>query len=824
MGRVKEIVDRNNRTRTFAYDINDNLTAETWGDGTKLTYTYDKVGNLKSNSDQSSNTTDSYDYDAIYQLTGAATSNSNVRFEDTYDEFGDLTQRQDKQGTSTLATLDYAYNNNHQLRFLTQSGAGLSTQNVEFTYDKLSQLRRVDRAIATNPGHLITDRSYDGAGRLLDINNKFNSTVISNYNYGYDDGNRLSGKGGTDGSSTVAYGNDNQISSVDNATRPDESYSFNALGIRAGWVTDTVDKRRVLNDGTYKYQYDDEGNLTQKKEISTGKVTAYVWDYRNRLSRVNLSDGSIVEYGYDAEDRRVSKKINGVTKEKYVYDGSDIALVVDAGGTIVERYLYGDGTDNVLSVVKTGTTVWSLADRQGSITDLVDATGAVLNHFVYDSFGNRTASTAADFRFGYTGRELDTETGLYYYRARYYDSGLGRFISEDPVGFSAGDTNLYRYVNNSPTNWTDPTGTTISGWLDDALNGVDSFVAGFANVVSFGLTNKIREVLPKGAGKIAKLNQEGLLYNLGTGAGLIASLALNPAGAGASIAKGFAAGYQTVGIAYGALESTGNILSGRGSAWDALNLLPVALHVGGAFRHGGVGAAASENVSVSVAESQQARASSSIRANIDNLKGGGESYPSGFRKFSQDANEISLVSAVEDDLKYYQSQVKLRGKNQTITSNQFGPASAGIVDTKTGEIRIRRNSLPDIEGNPIVPEDLHPKVDDMLKSMPDAIRDGYTISGERLSYGAGSHAEVTALSDALKARSNASFEDFTLYIVRGIKNTKPKNQGLPMVRCIHCLHITNGVKVIPENLQRPLSENTLLAFGKAEIQNIINKI
>ncbi|PSB53859.1 RHS repeat-associated core domain-containing protein [Chamaesiphon polymorphus] len=461
LGRVLSIKDRNARTRTFAYDINDNLTTETWGGTTQLTYTYDKVSNLKSSYDASSNTTNTYSYDAIYQLISAATSNSSVRFEYDYDEFGDLTQRRDKQGTSTIAKLDYTYNNNHQLTQLIQSGVGLATQTIEMSYDRLSQLRKIDRSVVTNLGHLVTDYQYDGAGRLFDITNKFNSTVISNYNYGYDDGNRLSGKNGTDGISTVAYGNDNQISAVDNASRPDESYSFNALGIRAGWVTDTVDKRRVLSDGIYQYQYDDEGNLTRKEEISTGKVTTYVWDYRNRLSRVNLSDGSSLEYGYDASDRRISKKINGVTKEKYVYDGEDIALVVDATGTIVERYLYGNRTDNVLSRVSAGTTVWSLGDRQGSVVDLVDEGGNVLNHFVYDSFGNGTATTGVDFRFGYTGRELDAETGLYYYRARYYDSGLGRFISEDPIGFSAGDTNLYRYVNNSPTNYTDPTGTIL---------------------------------------------------------------------------------------------------------------------------------------------------------------------------------------------------------------------------------------------------------------------------------------------------------------------------------------------------------------------------
>ena len=87
-----------------------------------------------------------------------------------------------------------------------------------------------------------------------------------------------------------------------------------------------------MNDGKYQYVYDDEGNLTQKTEMATSKVTTYEWDYRNRLTKVT-SGAQTVEYGYDAEDRRVGKKINGVVTEKYVYDGSDIALVVDAAGT-----------------------------------------------------------------------------------------------------------------------------------------------------------------------------------------------------------------------------------------------------------------------------------------------------------------------------------------------------------------------------------------------------------------------------------------------------------------------------------------------------------
>jgi RHS repeat-associated protein len=97
---------------------------------------------------------------------------------------------------------------------------------------------------------------------------------------------------------------------------------------------------------------------------------------------------------------------------------------------------------------------------------VINSQGQLLNHIRYDSFGNITSQTNAnvDFRFGYTGREFDEETGLYYYRARYYDAAIGRFISEDPMGFGAGDSNLYRYVGNSATNFTDPSGNFAIPW------------------------------------------------------------------------------------------------------------------------------------------------------------------------------------------------------------------------------------------------------------------------------------------------------------------------------------------------------------------------
>ena len=109
----------------------------------------------------------------------------------------------------------------------------------------------------------------------------------------------------------------------------------------------------------------------------------------------------------------------------------------------------------------TGQPQWLLADHLGTVHDVIDNNGTVLNHITFDSYGNVLNQTDDTFstRYLFTGREFDTETGLYYYsskvlhyyyRARYYNSEIGQFISEDPISFGGGDSNLYRYVQNRP--------------------------------------------------------------------------------------------------------------------------------------------------------------------------------------------------------------------------------------------------------------------------------------------------------------------------------------------------------------------------------------
>jgi RHS repeat-associated protein len=177
------------------------------------------------------------------------------------------------------------------------------------------------------------------------------------------------------------------------------------------------------------------------------------------------------DYRYDVFDRRIGKTVDldGVgtqvaMTERYVYDGDHIALVFDGAGNQLQRFLYGTQVDQVLVQENgNGSLYWALSDHQGTVRDVVDSQGNVLNHIVYNSFGNVTSETngGIDFRFGYTGRELDAETGLYYYRARYYDATTGQFIGQDPLSFGGGDANLYRYVFNGSINFTDPSGSLV---------------------------------------------------------------------------------------------------------------------------------------------------------------------------------------------------------------------------------------------------------------------------------------------------------------------------------------------------------------------------
>ena len=123
------------------------------------------------------------------------------------------------------------------------------------------------------------------------------------------------------------------------------------------------------------------------------------------------------------------------------------------------RYRHGQSLDEPLIQERAGQAYFYHRDHLGSVRLVTDAAGAVVNSYDYDAYGNFEAiSETVTSPYAYTGREYDGESGLYYYRKRYYDPRTGRFLQQDPLGFAAGDSNHYRYVFNDPVNLVDPFG------------------------------------------------------------------------------------------------------------------------------------------------------------------------------------------------------------------------------------------------------------------------------------------------------------------------------------------------------------------------------
>jgi RHS repeat-associated protein len=183
--------------------------------------------------------------------------------------------------------------------------------------------------------------------------------------------------------------------------------------------------------------YDYNGN-TQSKTDSMG-TTSYTWDFENRLTSVTLpGTGGTVSFAYDPFGRRI-KKVTSSGTSIFAYDGDNLVEETNSSGAVLARYENTQNIDVPLAMLRSAATSYYHADGLGSVTSLSNAAGSIANTYAYDSFGKLMASTGSLVNpFRYTARESDTETGLYYYRARYYAYSSGRFISEDPLRFSAG--------------------------------------------------------------------------------------------------------------------------------------------------------------------------------------------------------------------------------------------------------------------------------------------------------------------------------------------------------------------------------------------------
>ena len=326
------------------------------------------------------------------------------------------------------------------------------------------------------------------------------------------------------------------------------SASHPLLATPQGFAYDPVGNRTtggsVVNAGN-QLTADANGNLTRKTLLATGNVTVYTYDAENRLTKVeafaagNPTPAATSTYRYDGLGRRIEKVANGQTK-RYIYDGEDILLEYDGANVLQARYTHGPGIDEPIAVTKGGSTYFYHQDGLGTVTDLTDSTGVTAKSYAYDAYGNILESPGTlEQPYSYTGREFDSESGLYHYRARYYDAATGRFLQKDPIGFVSGDLNLYGYVFNRPLTLRDPSGLASFdfdcfksnfGFAFDTTN--DFFFGGFTRLARTGVGAITSGAVARSTGfTTIGMAWRPLLAGLGVAnlsvAGTIASVAAN---------------------------------------------------------------------------------------------------------------------------------------------------------------------------------------------------------------------------------------------------------------------------------------------------------
>ena len=289
---------------------------------------------------------------------------------------------------------------------------------------------------------------------------KKNGVTTAGYNYGHDSvGNRIWSENlvTSNKSELFSFDNADRLTSFktgtlnankDNVVAPTYSQSWNldSIGNWAGFTDNGTSSTNTFSDTHEMTQFkgvtqtfDNNGNLT-----SDG-VRAFKYDAFNRIIEVKIGTIILAEYQYDAFNRRVMKKVDAdlnssfETTVKFLYDGFRCIEELNASDALVQEYVYGSLYIDEVILQRAGAIDYYFThDYRYSITSLTDNAGSIVESYDYKVYGERTASGSGLTDVGYTGQRHDSETGLMYFKNRYYSTSMGSFVTRDPKEYIDG--------------------------------------------------------------------------------------------------------------------------------------------------------------------------------------------------------------------------------------------------------------------------------------------------------------------------------------------------------------------------------------------------
>ncbi|CAB5137262.1 hypothetical protein D3OALGB2SA_4008 [Olavius algarvensis associated proteobacterium Delta 3] len=454
-------VDGANVTESYIYDYDqlDRLVEAKNYDGKIISYTYDKQGNRLSVTDPDGITT-TYTYDERNRLDTATTEAGTT----TYAYFPDSLLKSIAYPNGTVASYPSYDRADRLLSIVNHDGASQALSSYQYSYDANSNRKsQVETQYDINGGMPeTTTYEYDRLNRLTRVT--YGATGLGgDVSYTYSkNGNRLTEKGTdpTDPSQsfdrTYAYDRVNRLWSVTDNVNQSQSLAF---------TYDANGNRISKAAGAVNTSYDANGNPLVVV-VSPSVTIPYAYSIRDQLVATTDGNGSPVKFDYDHARMRV-KKIDAAGETRYLYDDRSTLLEYDTAGQTRIKYDYGDRLLSRVDVDPgpsgpTRTSQFYACDGLNSVVNLTADTGALQVSYQYDAWGNfRQMVGSSDNPKTYTGHEYDPETGLYYFKARYYDSDIGAFISQDSyLGQVDNPPSLHRYLyaHANPLTYVDPTG------------------------------------------------------------------------------------------------------------------------------------------------------------------------------------------------------------------------------------------------------------------------------------------------------------------------------------------------------------------------------